>query len=869
MLSAATKSKLATATNEESCNVVDDDPFEILKELENAPRPKPNKRSQIADFYRGRCVLITGASGFIGKVLIEKLLRTCPLVERIYVLIRPKWNKKPHERLRELLDNRLFDAMRQDCADFESRIVVVEGDVTQINLGLNMSDLARITKEVSVIFHSAATVKFDEPLKQSIAINITGTKHMISICRRCPKLTALVHVSTAYANCERFTIDEHVYPVEMDPERLISMADWLDLDTLQELKRRLLGPKPNTYTYTKAVAEWLLAKSARDLPVVVCRPSIVVASADEPFKGWIDNVNGPTGVVLGAGKGLVRSMYAEKDFVSDLVPVDKVISLLVALGWFAHVNSKQQRKELRKQQSEQRKQLLNSSVADSLSSDSLLVSSASSGACSSGSNSSAASTSGADDSLDDVHDNVLDQHQHEALHVAAAVQQQINQAQRHLRDARRNNNNNNSLHNGADDKMNSVDNALEEEESVDLSLRSDMSSASTASGHLFGETGTPTSRAISVRVAAEPQSSCGAQYSPLSSNSSHSSSASSSASLSPSSNRFNRRIHNEHCYGNMSDQLIGLSSRQRGGAGKRLAYGSNARQESLKSIIPTIREISQQQQQIQEHQQGQRESQQLDTIVDGVGSELASGDLANDNIPDKRMQQQQQHYTSGSNETLDLKLNQFREITRETLHKKGLPEELAQIPVFHCTSGTENPVTWGQVQVYVMTALALFPSILTYRYPNGSFTNNERLDKFYRITLHYLPAYIFDFLIKLFGGKSFIVKLYKKFDSAASVLRAFTSREWRFSPDNRLYLFNELMNDEDKRLFDCDIRSLDWNEYFVNYIIGVRKFLLKEPMSTLAKARKNLKRVYIRNLALQLLMIGGFAYYAATSLNLL
>lgn len=102
-----------------------------------------------------------------------------------------------------------------------------------------------------------------------MSINITGTKNKINLCRRIPQLAGLVHVLTAYANCDLETIDEHIYSVDMGPERLIELADWLDQDTLQELKRRLLGAKPNTYTYTKSLAEWLLIRSGRDLPVVI------------------------------------------------------------------------------------------------------------------------------------------------------------------------------------------------------------------------------------------------------------------------------------------------------------------------------------------------------------------------------------------------------------------------------------------------------------------------------------------------------------------------------------------------------------------------------------------------------------------------
>ncbi len=58
--------------------------------------------AEIPQFYAGKSVLITGSTGFIGKVLIWKLLHSCPLIERIYILMRPKHGKDVAARLKEL-----------------------------------------------------------------------------------------------------------------------------------------------------------------------------------------------------------------------------------------------------------------------------------------------------------------------------------------------------------------------------------------------------------------------------------------------------------------------------------------------------------------------------------------------------------------------------------------------------------------------------------------------------------------------------------------------------------------------------------------------------------------------------------------------
>jgi fatty acyl-CoA reductase len=62
------------------------------------------EKSEIASYYADKSILITGATGFLGKVLIEKLLRSCPEVKKIYVLIRHKKGNTPEQRIADLLN---------------------------------------------------------------------------------------------------------------------------------------------------------------------------------------------------------------------------------------------------------------------------------------------------------------------------------------------------------------------------------------------------------------------------------------------------------------------------------------------------------------------------------------------------------------------------------------------------------------------------------------------------------------------------------------------------------------------------------------------------------------------------------------------
>jgi len=71
-------------------------------------------------------------------------------------------------------------------------------------------------------------------------------------------------------------------------------------------------------------------KQFPSLPIIIIRPSIVGAIWKEPLPGWIDNVNGPTGIFIGVGKGLLTDMCGNVDIKTDIIPVDIVANMLIA-----------------------------------------------------------------------------------------------------------------------------------------------------------------------------------------------------------------------------------------------------------------------------------------------------------------------------------------------------------------------------------------------------------------------------------------------------------------------------------------------------------------------------------------------------------
>lgn len=289
--------------------------------------------SQIQKFFSGSTILVTGGTGFLGKLLVEKLLRSCPDIKKLFLLARPKKNKDITKRIQEQFDDVLYDKLRKERPGFLKKIAIIEGDVGRIALGLNEEDRTKVINEVEVIFHGAATVRFDEPLKTAVEINVRGTREILNLARACSKLRALVHISTAYSNCLYNEIDEKFYERSLPGEKLIDLVETMDEKIINNITPGLLGDFPNTYAYTKAAAEDIILKLSKGLPVALFRPAVVIGTAKEPCPGWIDNVYGPTGVVVGAAVGLLHVLNCNPKAIADLVPGDMVVNSCITVAW--------------------------------------------------------------------------------------------------------------------------------------------------------------------------------------------------------------------------------------------------------------------------------------------------------------------------------------------------------------------------------------------------------------------------------------------------------------------------------------------------------------------------------------------------------
>lgn len=294
----------------------------------------------IREAVDGKNILVTGGTGFLGKVLIEKLLRSTD-VNIIYILIRPRKGSTAQARMQEeIVQSLIFDRLKKEIGVdgffnmANKKLVAVGGDVTHIQVGLSAKDLEMLRTSVNHIIHCAANVDFNERLDRAVELNVYGSLRLMEIAQKFTDLHSFLHVSTCYVNSNRRgQVGEKMYPLGFDPEVVLKKIQGLSQSELQKdqlTSTGLLREWPNTYTFTKAMTEPMLIAKRGTVPLAIVRPSIIGASWREPCPGWVDVVSAAGAVYITAGLGVINFLPGDGNSVADIVPVDYVVNVMLA-----------------------------------------------------------------------------------------------------------------------------------------------------------------------------------------------------------------------------------------------------------------------------------------------------------------------------------------------------------------------------------------------------------------------------------------------------------------------------------------------------------------------------------------------------------
>jgi alcohol-forming fatty acyl-CoA reductase len=237
---------------------------------------------KICEFYSGKNVLVTGATGFCGKVLVEKLLRSCEGIGKIYVLIRKKKNGKSErnwteinwnltrknifvlksdttralhricESFREFIERhkefydiqpwfefQIFNKIREIDVKKLDKVIFVSGDITVDRLQLSDQDELRLIDDVNVVFHCAANIRFNDPIKDAVNINVTGTLRVLKLAQKMKNLIVFSYMSTAFSQSHQEELEEKHYQTCVDALKVIEKTELMDDENLVHLEQEL------------------------------------------------------------------------------------------------------------------------------------------------------------------------------------------------------------------------------------------------------------------------------------------------------------------------------------------------------------------------------------------------------------------------------------------------------------------------------------------------------------------------------------------------------------------------------------------------------------------------------------------------------
>jgi thioester reductase-like protein len=230
-------------------------------------------------------ILITGASGEIGRALVPYLLRESDA--NLVLLL----HRRGVETARAYLPGEAFGVA--DCA-WNDRVRFVAGDVAKPGLALTDPVRKHLQNVTTHVIHSAALTRFDRPLAEVRRVNLDGTRHVVSLAQDCSKLERFAFVSTAFVSgCRVGNILEN----ELDH------ADGF----------------VNTYEQSKYEAELFIRSMRSTLPIAVYRLSSVVGDSRS---GVVNHFSAPHHAMRMMYMGLASMMPGTPDYPVDLIPGD-------------------------------------------------------------------------------------------------------------------------------------------------------------------------------------------------------------------------------------------------------------------------------------------------------------------------------------------------------------------------------------------------------------------------------------------------------------------------------------------------------------------------------------------------------------------
>jgi long-chain acyl-CoA synthetase len=317
----------------------------------------------VAQTFRENEILLTGANGFLGKVILGLLLDRYPDCRHVHLLIRPRRGRSAAERFEtDVLQSPAMKPLidQRGAAWIRDKVTVWPGDAAEID-GSNPQQ-ARWTGRVGLILNCAGLVEFFPAVDESLRANVDSVERLCALAQAIG--ARLLHISTCYVAGRADGLVEETEPIDgFYPRRTGPQDDSFDpAAELQSCRERIaeiisrdsgttrskqttqalieLGRQRaerwgwvNIYTYAKSLGEQLLVREAArsGLAYAIVRPAIVESALEFPFPGWIEGGRTAAPLVLMALGGL-KDWPMRPDIALEVVPVDQVAAATLAVA---------------------------------------------------------------------------------------------------------------------------------------------------------------------------------------------------------------------------------------------------------------------------------------------------------------------------------------------------------------------------------------------------------------------------------------------------------------------------------------------------------------------------------------------------------
>jgi nucleoside-diphosphate-sugar epimerase/1-acyl-sn-glycerol-3-phosphate acyltransferase len=269
-------------------------------------------------------ILLTGSTGFLGNGLLY-LISNSDNIDKyretvFYLIIRSKKSESAHTRLEQMRS--LFPTLRLELFyEDMSKIQDFETD-----------------KPIETIINCAAAIDFNLPIQEALEQNVSNMRNLIAFAKK-NKVKNFIHISTAYVN------DPYNNDIKNEFINLKLITDDRNIDQVYEdIKESKLSFKeiqkvqyfPNTYTFTKCLAELFIKKeifsddgtNVDRIDFKIIRPSIITVSNLVPYPGWFKGFAAIIGVTSLTQLSLQQYLYFDNNS-SNPVSVDYVCQIIL------------------------------------------------------------------------------------------------------------------------------------------------------------------------------------------------------------------------------------------------------------------------------------------------------------------------------------------------------------------------------------------------------------------------------------------------------------------------------------------------------------------------------------------------------------